>query len=212
MSAKEITRRKFVEDVAKYCGAGIAALGLMEPGRAHGVADLDTPAHEGVWRMRDNQLMQYGEFIKNAPLPKDYFEKPAESLINGGVPVNWSHLHPNFYAEGNKSLVGLIMATELDKDLKGDIKKAVKLVGLGETIGDLVPFDPDEIDAAPARGNVSALGFVREFHGTGWRGLLDIAREFERAIRRSIVDKDQRAVRLIRSRARAKAERSAGRH
>ncbi len=109
--SKEITRRKFIEDVAKYCGAGIAAVGLIGPTRAHAVADLDTPAHEGVWRMRDSQLMQYGEFIKNAPLPKDYFEKPKEKLVNGGAPVNWSHLHPNYYADGNKSLVGLIMAT-----------------------------------------------------------------------------------------------------
>ena len=113
MSSKEITRRKFIEDVAKYCGVGVAALGLINvPGRAHGVADLDTPAHEGVWRMRDSQLMQYGEFVKNAPLPKDYFDKPVESLINGGAPVNWSHLHENWYAEGNKSLLGLIMATD----------------------------------------------------------------------------------------------------
>jgi uncharacterized protein (DUF362 family) len=130
MSSKEITRRKFIENVAKYCGAGVAALGVLNaPGRAHGVEDLDTPAQTGMWRMRDGQLLQYGEFIKNAPLPKDYFEKPVESLINGGAPVNWSHLHPNYYAEGNKSQVGVIMATPLDKDLKGDIKKAMKLVG-----------------------------------------------------------------------------------
>jgi len=44
---------------------------MIAPLKAHGVSDLDTPAHEGVWRMRDSQLMQYGEFIeKNAPLPK----------------------------------------------------------------------------------------------------------------------------------------------
>ena len=129
MSSKEISRRKFIKDVAKYCGAGVAALGVVG-GRAHAdVDDLDTPAHEGVWRMRDTQLKQYGEFIKNAPLPKDYFEKKKESLVDGGAPVNWSHLHENWYAEGNKSLVGLIMATPLDKDLKGDIKKAVKLIG-----------------------------------------------------------------------------------
>lgn len=79
--------------------------------------------------MRDSQLMQYGEFIKNAPLPKDYFEKKPEMMIDGGAPVDWSHLHQNWYAEGNKSLVGLIMATELDKDLKGDIKRAMKLIG-----------------------------------------------------------------------------------
>ena len=130
MSSKEITRRKFIEDVAKYCGAGIAALGLVGPTRAHAdVDDLDTPAHEGVWRMRDTQLKQYGEFIKNAPLPKDYFNKTPESMIDGGAPVNWSHLHPNYYAEGEKSQVGLIMATPLDKNLKGDIKKAMKLIG-----------------------------------------------------------------------------------
>jgi uncharacterized protein (DUF362 family) len=129
MSSEEITRRGFIEKVAKYCGAGIAAVGLIGPMRAHAVPDLDTPAHEGVWRMRDGQLMQYGEFIKNAPLPKDYFEKNPESLINGGAPVNWSHLHKNYYAAGDKSLVGLTMATPLDRDLKGDIKKTMKLVG-----------------------------------------------------------------------------------
>ena len=63
------------------------------------------------------------------PFPQDYFEKPADKLVNGGAPVKWSHLHPNYYAEGSRSLVGLIMATELDKDLKGDIKKAMKLIG-----------------------------------------------------------------------------------
>jgi uncharacterized protein (DUF362 family) len=130
MSSKEITRRKFIEDVAKYCGAGIAALGLVGPTRAHAdVDDLDIPAHEGVWRMRDTQLKQYGEFIKNAPLPKGYFDKTPASLIDGGAPVNWSHMHPNYYAEGEKSQVGLIMATPLDKNLKGNIKKAMKLIG-----------------------------------------------------------------------------------
>ena len=104
MSSKEVTRRKFIENVAKYCGAGVAALGMMGVQRAHagamGLPDLDQPVQTGVWRMRDGQLMQYGEFIKNAPLPKDYFEKPAESLINGGAPVDWSHLHPNHYSDG----------------------------------------------------------------------------------------------------------------
>lgn len=130
MSSKEITRRKFIEDVAKYCGAGVAALGLLGPGQAHAdVDDLDIPAHEGVWRMRDTQLKQYGEFVKNAPLPKDYFDKVPERLVNGGTPVNWTHLHPNYYAEGGKSLLSIIQATPLDKDLKGDIKKAMKLIG-----------------------------------------------------------------------------------
>ncbi|MGZ3534860.1 MAG: hypothetical protein ACXU9K_06520, partial [Thermodesulfobacteriota bacterium] len=62
MSSKEITRRKFFGQVTKYCGAGIAALGLVGPGRALAVPDMDDPAHEGIWRMRDNQLMQNGEF------------------------------------------------------------------------------------------------------------------------------------------------------
>ena len=129
MSSKEMTRRKFFGQVTKYCGAGIAALGLMGPGRAHGVPDLDTPAHEGVWRMLDSQLMQFGEFRKNAPLPDDYFKRVPEMFVNGGAPVDWSHLHQNWYAEGGKSLVGLMMATPLDKNLKGDIQKAVKLIG-----------------------------------------------------------------------------------
>jgi uncharacterized protein (DUF362 family) len=133
MSSKDVSRRQFIENVAKYCGAGVAALGMMGVQRAHagdmGLPDLDEPVQTGVWRMRDGQLMQYGEFIKNAPIPKDYFEKKPESLINGGAPVDWSHLHPNYYADGDKSLVGMIMATKLDKDLTGDIKKAVKLVG-----------------------------------------------------------------------------------
>ena len=71
MGSEEITRRKFIENVAKYCGAGIAAFGLMGPGKAHGVADLDSPAHDGVWRMRDSSIMQSGEWRKNAPIPKD---------------------------------------------------------------------------------------------------------------------------------------------
>ncbi len=130
MSSKDITRRKFIEDVAKYCGAGVAAMGLIGTTRAHAdVDDLDTPAHEGVWRMRDTQLKQYGEFIKNAPLPKDYDVKKPEVMVDGGKPVNWSHLHPNYYADGHKSLLGVIMATPLDKDLKGDIKRAMKLIG-----------------------------------------------------------------------------------
>jgi len=75
MSFEKITRRKFIGKVTKCCGAGIAALGLMQPGRSYAVPDLDTPAHEGIWRMRDNQLMQNAEFRKNAPIPPDYFEK-----------------------------------------------------------------------------------------------------------------------------------------
>ncbi|MGD0916093.1 MAG: DUF362 domain-containing protein [Thermodesulfobacteriota bacterium] len=129
MSSKEISRRKFIEDVAKYCGAGVVAVGLIGHGRAHAVDDLDIPAHEGVWRMRDTQLKQFGEFTTNAHLPEGYFDKKPEDLVDGGKPVEWSHLHPNWYAEGTKSPVGLIMATPLDKDLKGDIKRVMSLIG-----------------------------------------------------------------------------------
>lgn len=130
MSSSETTRRQFFEDVVKYCGAGMAAVGLIGvPSRALGVDDLDTPAQEGVWRMRDTQLKQYGEFVKNAPLPDDYFKKVPEKLVNGGAPVNWSHLHENYYRNGTQSLVSIVSATPLDKDLKGDIRKAVKLIG-----------------------------------------------------------------------------------
>ena len=92
--------------MAKYCGAGVAALGLVGMKDANagpfGAPDLDIPAQTGTWRMRDTQLMQYGEFINNAPIPKDYFDKKPESLINGGAPVEWSHLHPNYYTDDQK--------------------------------------------------------------------------------------------------------------
>jgi len=32
-----------MEKVIKYCGAGIAAVGMVGPIKAHAVADLDTP-------------------------------------------------------------------------------------------------------------------------------------------------------------------------
>ena len=100
MKLKEITRRNFFKNVVKYCGAGVAAVGLvgLRKNAAHAVDDLDTPAHSGVWEMRDVQLDQYGEFIKNAPLPKGYFTKDPEEMINNGQAVDWSHLHPNWYA------------------------------------------------------------------------------------------------------------------
>jgi len=176
MSSKEISRRKFLGQVTKYCGAGVAALGLIGPGRAHAVPDLDIPAHEGVWRMRDNQLMQFGEFRKNAPLPEDYFVKKPETLINGGAPVDWSHLHENWYAEGGKSLLGLIMATPLDKDLKGDIKKVVRLIGgfgkaLKKTDRILIKPNMNTGDPWPGGGTdpefLEALIFVLKDEGYG---------------------------------------------
>lgn len=129
MSLKDITRRSFFTNVAKYCGAGVAAIGMMGSGRAHGGTDLEVPAHEGIWRMRDGAAMQSAEWRRNGYVPADWFQKKPEQMINGGQPVEWSHLHPNYYAAGKKSLVGLIMATPLEKDLKGDIKKAVYMIG-----------------------------------------------------------------------------------
>jgi uncharacterized protein (DUF362 family) len=125
-------RRQFFEDVTKYCGAGMAAVGLISLHKAReagAVEVLDTPVHSGTWRMRDVQLDQYGQFIKNAPLPKDYFQKVPATFVNEMKPVQWSHLHPNWYAEGNKSLVSIVQATPLDKDLKGDIKRVVDKLG-----------------------------------------------------------------------------------
>jgi uncharacterized protein (DUF362 family) len=131
-------RREFFGEVVKYCGAGMAAVGLVSLHKARdagAVEVLDTPVQSGVWQMRDMQLEQYGEFIKNAPLPKGYFEKEPEEFVNGMKPVQWSHLHPNWYLEGNKSLVGIIQATPLAKDLKGDIKRAVdKIGGFGKSL------------------------------------------------------------------------------
>jgi len=131
MSEKEkITRRTFFEKVAKYCGAGIAAVGLVSIAKKSGaVADLDTPADDEVYTMRDVQLDQYGEFIGNAPIPKDYFDRDLAKFVDGGKPVKWSHLHPNYYSDGKKSLVSIVEATPLDKDLKGDIKKTIDRIG-----------------------------------------------------------------------------------
>jgi uncharacterized protein (DUF362 family) len=130
MDSREVTRRKFFQDVTKYCGAGVAALGILSLKRhAHAVDDLDMPAQTGVWQMRDVQLDQYGEFIKNAPLPEGHFEKKPEQFISDMKPVKWSHLHANWYADGNKSMVSIVQATPLNKDLKGDIKRAVDKMG-----------------------------------------------------------------------------------
>lgn len=131
MNLKDITRRNFFGDVVKYCGAGVAALGLLSLKKSAEaqVSDLDVPMHSGLWKMRDVQLTQYGEFIGNAPLPEGYFTKEPEEFVNNMEPVNWSHLHPNWYSDGGKSLVSIVSATPLDKDLKGDIRKAVKKAG-----------------------------------------------------------------------------------
>ncbi len=134
MSFKDITRRNFFKNVVKYCGAGVAALGILglRKKSAHAVADLDELANSDAWKSRDILLDQYGEFIDNAlkiHLPKGYFTKEKEEFVNNMKPVSWRHLHPNWYDEGGRSLVSIVQSTELDQDLKGDIKKAIKKLG-----------------------------------------------------------------------------------
>jgi uncharacterized protein (DUF362 family) len=164
MSSEEISRRKFIENVAKYCGAGIAAIGLIGTGRSHAAGyDMEVPAHEGIWRMRDGAGMQSAEWRRNGFVPQDWFEKKPEQMINGGQPVDWSHLHENYYGQGSKSLVGLTMATPLDKDLKGDIKKAMNLIGgfeksLKKT--DRILIKPNMNSAHPYPGGGSDASFL----------------------------------------------------
>lgn len=156
MDFKDLPRRKFFQDVVKYCGAGVAAVGLLSLKKtAHAVEDLDRPAETGVWRMRDVQLDQYGEFIKNAPLPKGYFTKEPEEFVNDMKPLKWSHLHENWYADGNKSLVSIVQATPLNKDLKGDIKRAVdRMGGFGKALkkSDSILIKPNMNTADPWPG------------------------------------------------------------
>jgi len=166
MSEKEkISRRKFFENVAKYCGAGVAMVGLVSVAKKAGaVADLDTPADESVWTMRDVQLDQYGEFINNAPIPKDYFDRDLTKFVDGGKPVNWSHLHPNYYAEGKQSVISIVEATPLDKDLKGDIKKVVeKIGGFGKALkkSDKILIKPNWNTGDPWPGGGTDAGFLR---------------------------------------------------
>jgi hypothetical protein len=73
MSSKDMSRRKFIENVAKYCGAGVAFLGMMGPGRVHGGTELEVPAHEGMWRMRDGAALQSADWRKNAFVPPGIF-------------------------------------------------------------------------------------------------------------------------------------------
>jgi uncharacterized protein (DUF362 family) len=131
MSFKDTTRRNFFKNVVKYCGAGVAALGILglRKKSAHAVADLDELATTDAWKSRDILLDQYDEFIKNARHPEGYFTKEPEEFVNNMKPVSWRHLHPNWYDEGGRSLVSVVQATELDQDVKGDIKKAVKMIG-----------------------------------------------------------------------------------
>ncbi|MBW1765547.1 MAG: DUF362 domain-containing protein [Deltaproteobacteria bacterium] len=131
-------RREFFKDVAKYCGAGVAALGLLnlhKTREAHAIDDLDYPSTSNLYKNRDAVLDAAGEFIKNANLPEGWFTKEPEEFINDMKPVVWSHYHKNWYTAGNKSLVGMIQSLPQSKDLKGDIKRAVdKIGGLGKSL------------------------------------------------------------------------------
>jgi uncharacterized protein (DUF362 family) len=164
MSSEEITRRKFIQNVAKYCGAGVAAMGLIGVNHAHGGSyDLEMPAHDGMWRMRDAAGLQSADWRKNGFVPPDYFEKKPETLVNGGKPVEWSHLHENYYGEGGKSLVALTMASAFDKDLKGDIRKTVKLIGGFEKSlkrTDRILIKPNMNSAHPYPGGGTEAAFL----------------------------------------------------
>lgn len=83
----------------------------------------------GIWRNREALRLQSMEWTRNTLVPAECFQKKPERLVNGGQPVDWSHLHENWYRAGDQSLVGLIQATPSGKDLKGDIKKAVSVIG-----------------------------------------------------------------------------------
>lgn len=181
MKGKGKERREFFKDVAKYCGSAMAAVGLIslhKAGTAGAGEDLDMPSHSGVWQMRDVQLDQYGEFIKNAPLPKGYFTKEPEEFVNNMKPVNWSHLHRNWYADGNKSLVSIVQATALNKDLKGDIKRVVdKLGGFGKSLKktDRILIKPNMNTGDPWPGGGTDYRFldalIQVLHDAGYGNL-----------------------------------------
>jgi uncharacterized protein (DUF362 family) len=170
MSEKEkISRRKFFENVAKYCGAGLAMVGLVSVAKKAGaVTDLDQPADSLVWTMRDVQLDQYGEFINNAPIQKDYFDRDLAKFVDGGKPVKWSHLHSNYYSDGKKSVIAIQEATPLDKDLKGDIKKAMeKIGGFGRSLkkSDKILIKPNWNTGDPWPGGGTDAKFLRALIG-----------------------------------------------
>jgi len=136
---KDLERREFFKSVAKYGGIGLAAMGLLSLRKvreAGAVADLDDMSSSDSWRIRDVYMDQADEFVKNAPNPPGHFSKEPEEFINDMKPVKWSHLHPNWYAgNNNKALVSITQTTPVDKDIKGDIKRAIdKLGGLGKSL------------------------------------------------------------------------------
>lgn len=139
MDKKEIGRRDFFKKVAQYGGMGMAVMGLMGLPKAQiarAIDDLDDMNSSDSWRIRDVYMKQADEFVKNAPNPPGIFDKKPEQFINDMNPVKWSHLHPNWYTgSGNKALVSITQATPLDKDIKGDIKRAIaKLGGLERSL------------------------------------------------------------------------------
>jgi uncharacterized protein (DUF362 family) len=139
MDKKDIGRRDFFKQVAKYGGMGMAVMGLMGLPKAEiarAIDDLDDMNSSDSWRIRDVYMKQADEFVKNAPNPEGIFSKKPEQFINDMKPVKWSHLHANWYTgTGNKALVSITQATPLDKDLKGDIKRAIdKLGGLERSL------------------------------------------------------------------------------
>ena len=162
---KGMDRREFFDNVVKYCGTGVAALGLLSyTRRAHAVDDLDRPAQTGVWQMRDVQLDQYGEFIKNAPLPEGYFSKEPEEFVNGMKPVKWAHLHKNWYETNDKkSMVSIVQATPLNKDLKGDIRRVInQMGGFGQALnkGDRILIKPNMNTGDPWPGGGTDYRFL----------------------------------------------------
>jgi uncharacterized protein (DUF362 family) len=137
MKDKDVGRRQFFKDVAKYGGlASVGMIAMLKAREAGAVADLDRFSHSEGWKHRGVYLDQVDEFIKNAPLPEGYFTKEPEEFVNNMKPVNWSHLHKNWYTgNGGESLVSVIQSTPLDKDIKGDIKRSVaKLGGFGKSL------------------------------------------------------------------------------
>lgn len=126
-------RREFFKNVAKFGGAGLAAVGLLglhKAREAGAVKDLDRMSSSESWKIRDVYLDQADEFISNAPLPEGYFTKEPGEFVNNMKPVKWSHHHKNWYTgNGGDALVSITQTTPIDKDIKGDIKRAVAKLG-----------------------------------------------------------------------------------
>ena len=98
MSSSETTRRRFFEDVAKYCGAGMAALGL---GRSiYGLFDRHLIAYalENIKSLKDPRLTNYGAFLEENP-PRHLVEigrvnRPEVLCMNSHRPVFVADISP----------------------------------------------------------------------------------------------------------------------